>query len=272
MSKKEEIVQCFNEALNLYLSGKKRESFEKTKENFKELEILTLKDWFDKDWNKRKEVFEERIDSSVKDLIYKEYSLACGRAIYGTRFDFGYTHNIYFWDFFLKVIKIKPEEILRKEEEEYFRSNQIFFSRDNLDKYKGKGRIEFFYRNASFADLYAHKGSKGFCDLYTPLILSRMAVEQYVEQLCEDNKIDKKVVKENYLKKHQEELRGKPGISNYVATLSDLNYISNGWSQEIYAVIFRGNMNTHKGWASYPFAVIHSLEVLKECFKYFEAK
>ena len=253
MSKNEEIVQCFNEALNLYLSGKKRESFEKTKENFKELEILLLKDWFDTNWDKRKEVFEKRIDSPVKDLIYKEYSLACGRAIYGTRFDFGYTHNIYFWDFFLHAIGIKPEETLRKEEEEYFRSSQIFFSRDNLDKYRGKGRVESFYRNASFADLYAHKGSKEFCDLYTPLILSRMAVEQYLNQMYEDK------IGQNIPDK----------LSDCLKELREKGYIHPSLSQEIYAVIFRGNMNTHKGWASYPFSVIHSLEVLKECFKYF---
>ena len=87
--------------------------------------------------------------------------------------------------------------------------------------------------------------------MYTPLILTRMAVEQYLKYMYENN-ISTKIPSK--ASECREELE-KKGI------------ISKAFSNEIWAILRRGNVNTHEGYAGYVFAVMHCIAVLKMCFK-----
>lgn len=266
------LVEEATDIIETYLSGDGRTSLNKSYDFFQNLEKYLFGKSFE-NWEEREKSFKN--EQKMSDIQYCEYNAAFGRSIArkdcGINLDMAYAHNAAFINWYMtgKGFFKEPYLEFEKRAKEYVRSSDNFcFDHDGLDKYRGKGRVELFYRNASLAEYYAHTKDKGWGDMYTPLILARMAVEQYVEQMCEDNKIDANKVKE-VLNKKKDDDKYMPTLSDYRRVLEKLNHISRIWSNEIFAVVNRGNTNAHHGKSGYPFAVIHSLEVLKECFKYF---
>jgi len=117
-----------------------------------------------------------------------------------------------------------------------------------------------FIRNAYRVEKYSKK-IFGYYDMYVPLILERMAIEHYLKNLCEKNKIFGVDEKKN----RTTEAPSRP--ADCLKILKDKKIISRAMAQEFKAVLNRGNANTHEGYASYEFALVHGLEVLKYCFK-----
>ena len=114
-----------------------------------------------------------------------------------------------------------------------------------------------FYRNAYRAEMYSHTKfctdahPDGTYDMYTPLILTRMGVEQYLKYLYEKNIADT-----------------APSMASETRqALESKGIISKAWSNELWAILRRGNANTHSGAANYVFANMHGIEVLKMCFR-----
>lgn len=270
--------------IETYLKGDGKASLNKSYEYFLNLEKYLFGKSFE-NWKERDIAFEK--EQKMSEVQYCEYSLAIGRSMYPEfATPLGYAHNAAFINWYMtgKGFFKEPYTGFDKHAKEYLRSSDNFcFDHDGLDKYRGKGKVELFYRNASLAEYYAHTKDKGWGDMYTPLILARQAVEQYVDQLCDDNNIDLNVANDVLKKMHEDRQKKNPKLPDYrpkkylvtsdkITVLREKRCISQTWSKEIFAVVDRGNANTHQGKSGYPFAVIHSLEVLKECFKYFSQR
>ena len=140
----------------------------------------------------------------------------------------------------------------------HLKSSSVAFPVERKSEFKEKA--ECFYRNAYRAEMYSHKVytdtiKTGFFDMYTPLILARMGVEQYLKAYCKD--------------RFNSEPPSEP--SECRKLLKRNGIITEAFSNEINAVLRRGNVNAHESYANYPFAIIHDIEMLKECFKYFDS-
>ena len=245
--------------VNLYLNGYKSESLNRTMGFFDELNMYL----FRKTQSPSIEDFSKKI-KMASEVKFNEYSLAINRARNCNNsekiLECGYEHNASFIDWFLYDIGLIDKANRFKELSEarktYLKNLNFSFVREDEDKYKGRAKL--FYRNAYRAEMYSHKVytdaiKDEFYDMYTPLILTRMGVEQYLKSMYESKM---KVEAPSYASQCRQELEKK-------------KYISKNLSNEIYAVLKRGNVNTHEGYASYPFAIIHGIEILKECLKYF---
>lgn len=277
----QQAVSIANEVLSLYLSGRKEESLKKSKKFFSSLNKYE----FGADFVNEK-LFKSKI-KNAEDVKFNEYNSARIRiscALSGEKIeDFGYDHNVMFIDWFLYEIgliektNMSPE--LTQIRSNYFRDPHFFFSRDDEKQHSGN-RADAFFRSAYRAEIYAHqtftlnlhnsgleatvtytlKTGKtitlkaiGMYDMFTPLILSRMAVEQYLKALYEKE-----------LKKPAEGT-----VSKIRETLLNRHILPKGLSNEIYSVIKRGNTNTHSGEATYNFGIMHGIEVLKKCSELF---
>jgi hypothetical protein len=78
-----------------------------------------------------------------------------------------------------------------------------------------------------------------------------MAVEQYLKHLYEINRLSDET----------------PTSSECRQALLKNNIISRAASNELWAVLRRGNANTHEGYAGYVFANMHCIAVLKMCLE-----
>lgn len=262
-------VKEAEEIVNLYLRGRKRDSLIKTVVFFDELNMYLFgKTQFLSKFGKTTqfppiEDFSKKI-KMASEVKFNEYTLALGRAINCNNGDkileCGYEHNASFIDWFLYDVGLIDKDNrfkeLSKARKTYLKSLNFTFVREDEDKYKGRAKL--FYRSAYRAEMYSHNVytdaiKDGFHDMYTPLILTRMGVEQYLKSMYESKM---KVDAPSKASTCREELEKK-------------KYISKSLSNEIYAVLKRGNVNTHEGYANYSFAIIHGIEILKECLKYF---
>lgn len=168
--------------------------------------------------------------------------------------DFGIDHNARFVDWTLRLLGISAKSAFSDLNREYLSSTERFFSGDEERNYSGRKML--FYRNAYRAEMYSHKlyvdlNAKGTYDMYTPLILTRMAVEQYLKYLYELNRISPET----------------PSSSECRQALLKNHLITRANSNELWAVLRRGNANTHEGYASYVFANMHCIAVLKMCLE-----
>ena len=262
------IVESADEIVSLYMAGRNLDSLRKTQSFLAYLEqYLTGKQ------NNRFsfctpaviEALSKRFRCDKDDVmpISNEFYLAVGRVknlIYGEHIDsFGFDHNARFVDWVLvRCLRWvnETESVFNASNKEYLTSSERFFQGGSDEERKYNGRIKLFYRNAYRAEMYSHKlytdiNSKGTYDMYTPLILSRMAVEQYLKYM--------------YELKISREAPSKP--SECREELEKKKIISMAFSNEIWAMLKRGNANTHDGFAGYVFANMHCIAVLKKCWK-----
>lgn len=263
-------VQLAEQIIQLYLDGKREASLKITLDFFNELNFyLFHKTDFVKPtqanhhFNELESLFTRKI-KEASEVKWNEYNLAFLRAKFFAKGlsvkDYGYDHNASFIDWFIYDIGLIKKENRRKELSEkrgrILKENNFIFNREKEEQYKGRAKL--FYRNAYRAEMYSHKiytdiDKKGFYDMYTPLILTRMGVEQYLKAMYENTFHSQALEKPSSCRKE----------------LKKNKIISDVYSNEIFAILQRGNVNTHEGYASYPFAIIHGLAVLKECLQYF---
>lgn len=192
-----------------------------------------------------------------KSIFYIEAYLAVKRIEYFWRGetieDFGIEHNAMFVVFTLISLGISKKSIFTPTIKEYIRSSERAFPCDNQNRYEGRKRL--FYRNAYRAEMYSHRfytdlNPEGMYDMYTPLILTRMATEQYLKYM--------------YEKHIGEEAPATPAECRIA--LRENGIISRYFARELWAALERGNANTHQGEANYAFTNLHGIKLLKKCF------
>lgn len=263
------MILVADEIVSLYMSGNRAyriESLKKTKEYLAYFEYYitgthdTHKS-FSFATSAVKQNLEKKLSIDVEPVSI-EIELAVHRVrnmVYGESIpDCGYDHNARFVDWTLRILGLVEKTAFDALNREYLSSTKRFFSASGEQSYRGRKML--FYRNAYRAEMYSHKlytdlNSEGMYDMYTPLILTRMAVEQYLKYM--------------YEKKISSQAPSKP--SECREALENMGVISRALSNELWAVIKRGNANTHEGYASYVFANMHCIEVLKMCLKELQA-
>ena len=263
-------VQMANEIISLYNSSSlqnKKESVKQTKQFFTKL-ISYVAGNKTVSFEEIKKLFLARFSDGAR-AKWNEFDLAYNRVnAYiktGEIEEFGIDHNAKFIDWILRELRIvEANSIFSDSNRRYLNTPQTFFDRNDESVFKQQKNPYgmMFVRNAYRAEKYAREND-GFYDMYTPLILERMAIEQYLKALCDKYKIYDEVdgKKTNHI----------PSIASKCKTLLEANkIISRSLSNEISAVLHRGNVNTHEGYASYAFAVIHGLDFLKYCSRYFK--
>ena len=178
--------------------------------------------------------------------------------------DYEVIHTLLFYDYFLSKINIisAPSKELQRFAYNYLNSKTPYFNREDRNKYEGFA--EGFYRNAYRVERYSHElktnyENEGFIDLYTPLILTRMAIEQFCKLVC-DKKL-RKISKDD-----------KITFGNLLSDLKKAKIFSEHIDAELYAIKERGNFNTHSSDPNYSFAVIHGLGFIKNCLKEIDNK
>ena len=260
-----ELIAKADEIITLYMSGTKsgrKESLKETKEYLALLE-KRLTNSSGEGGAKKFSFMTREVEDALENMLHVdidpikiELELAVYRVrnmVHGDRiYDFGYDHNARFVDWTLRLLGLIQITAFNDSNKEYLSSHDRFFRAEDEHKYSGRKKL--FYRNAYRAEMYSHKlytdlNSEGQYDMYTPLILSRMAVEQYLKYTYE---------------KHF----GTPALEKPAEcrdALQDASVISWCLSNEIRALLKRGNLNTHDGYASYVFANMHCIEVLKTC-------
>lgn len=258
------IISSANEVLDIYLSNSlfnKVDLLNKSKEFFRHLNIylfgIDLLDNSQKNiYHKVKQMFFNKV-KNAPEIKWIEYDLVYQR-LKNTKSDIseaGINHTIQFINWILyetEIINTKCQELANRAIK--FLEDASFFDRSKVDWYKGRAKL--FYRNAYRVEKYAKKQEDGTYDMYVPLILTRMAIEQYIKAYYEE-----KIGDSN---------DKTPAVCRQ--ELLNMNYITKTMSNEFYALLRRGNLNTHEGHASYPFATIHGIEVLRDCMKYFDSK
>ncbi len=208
------------------------------------------------------------------DVAWTEYLVATGRIACCKRgeemYSFGIAHNARFVNWILRRFEVIPRSanLFGKENKEYLDRSNAFPWDDG--RFAGMGRAECFYRNAKRAEMYYKpqpRGGKFVYDMYTSLILSRMAVEQYIKDVYERRigPVFREEEDETGRKKRRD-----LGFDEIRKALEAEGAISGAFSNEIKAVQARGNITAHASYASYAMAAVHNLDVLKECLKYFE--
>lgn len=259
-----ELISLADEIVTLYTLGgaKGAEQSLKRTVNYMELfiEVLTgtrvgISD--DKWYNAVIKSKMEEINSENTKTIMNEFYLTVKRIgfmLEGERIhDFGYEHNARFVDWTLRLIGLTKKTAFHEANKKALASRERFYTLADEEKYQGQKRM--FYRNAYFAERYSHKTytdaePDGVYDMYTPLILSRMAVEQYLKYIYGKN------IGGNY-----------PDTSAAARKiLEEKGIITPVFCNELHTVMSRGNDNTHYGFANYAFTVIHANAVVKRCF------
>ena len=193
-----------------------------------------------------------------KSIIFIETLLAIKRVEYYFRgeriFDFGIEHNAMFVSFLMIFFGFTKKSVFASQIKEYIASEKREFPYSKENAYTGRKKL--FYRNAYRAEMYSHRfytdlNPEGMYDMYTPLILTRMAAEQYLKALYE-----KTMGKE-----------APPTPAECRIELRESKIISRYYARELWAVLERGNANTHQGESNYAFANLHGINVLAHCFK-----
>lgn len=259
------MISIADEIVTLYMSGSRSgrtESLRKTKEYLAYFEqYVTGKHDSKKTFSFLTHVVREKLANMLKvdiEPIGIELALAVNRVrnmVFGEHIDdYGYDHNVRFVDWTLRILKLIEKTAFDASNREYLSSTERFFNGAEEKRYTGRKML--FYRNAYRAEMYSHKlytdlDAEGTYDMYTPLILTRMAVEQYLKYMYEKKIASKAPSKASECREALE----KKGI------------ISKPLSNEVWAVLKRGNANTHEGYASYVFANMHCIAVLKMCLK-----
>lgn len=208
---------------------------------------------------------------TIKNEIY----LAINRVKYfidnGQILDFGFDHNARFVDWMLVISNLIDRQDFvspfEKINVEYLSNNKMFFTPDLAKNINSEDRFKkLFLKNALRAERYAHTtyfkrpnaslitsldDLSNEYDVYTPLILSRMAVEQFL--------------KHKYTTCINQRAK-LPSVSTCRFELEKLGFISKTFSNEIYTVIKRGNDSAHLGLHNFVFAIMQGLNVLKQCW------
>ena len=261
----QKMILVADEIVTLYMTGGRNdriESLKKTKEylayfeyyitgahdNQKHFSFVTAT--VKQALEKKLSIDVEPVSIEIELAVHRVRNMAYGEAIP----EYGYDHNVRFVDWSLRILGLIEKTAFDALNREYLSSSKRFFSASGERNYKGRKML--FYRNAYRAEMYSHKlytdlNTDGVYDMYTPLILTRMAVEQYLKYMYE-NKISSQAP-------------SKP--SECREALESKGVISRALSNELWAVLKRGNANTHEGYASYVFANMHCIEVLKMCLK-----
>lgn len=259
------MIAVADEIVSLYMSGNRNsriDSLKKTKEYLAYFEYyITGSHDNQKNFSFATSVVKQELTKKLSgdvEPVSIEIELAVHRvrnAVYGESIpEYGYDHNARFVDWSLRILGLIEKTAFDALNREYLANSKRFFSPEGEQKYRGRKML--FYRNAYRAEMYSHKlytdlKSEGVYDMYTPLILTRMAVEQYLKYM--------------YEKKISSQAPSKP--SECREALESGGFISRALSNELWAVLKRGNANTHEGYASYVFANMHCIEVLKMCLK-----
>lgn len=256
-----DIISLADQILTLYIEGDdhdKLKSLEITDKLLKDVKLyvenvkdtsLAISDI--------KEVFSGGFPQN-KSIIFIETLLVIKRVEYYFRgekiYDFGLEHNAMFVSFLMILLGFTKKSVFGAQIKEYIASTERAFPYNKESGYTGRKRL--FYRNAYRAEMYSHRfytdlNPEGMYDMYTPLILTRMATEQYLKELYE-----KSTGKDapNTPAECRIELREGKVITRYYA-------------RELWAVLERGNINTHQGESNYAFANLHGIKVLTHCFK-----
>lgn len=256
-----DIVDKANEIMSLYFSNShenKVRSFFLTSSFFELLNSYLLnKSNYDK-YEKLKEDFFAKFGENGH-VVFTEYSLAYFRLKNIRKEDvrdFHINHNVNTINFLLYSFSMidRGLEIIGNVNKNFLDSPPYFVRANE----PSGGRIRAFYRNAYRVDLYSRKivspfDGKPYYDMYTPLVLTRMAIEQFAKWLYES-----RFGADNGL-----------GLSDTIKTLENKKVINKVLSNELLSVVKRGNVNAHDSYANHPFAIIHGIEILKVCFNLF---
>lgn len=259
-------VECANEVITLYFSSSELEKFkslQRTKQFFDNLNMYLFgTTTFDHPGEKDSDnTLKNRFLSKVRNagnIKWLEYNLAYQRLKFSTGVipEYVINHNAQFVNWILYETGIIEEKCQALGDiSRNFLQNANHFDRSKMDTLEGRAKL--FLRNAYRVERYSKRQEDGTYDMYVPLILSRMALEQYLKANYED-KIGGDATSLTPSFCRQELLKA--------------NLISKAFANEVLIVLQRGNLNTHEGHATYPFATIHGIEVLRECAKYFENK
>ena len=283
--KENELIKEADEILTLYFSGTesgKLESLKKSNQfkndffDFLELAKLQGNDAYkaNPEWVKIKSILTapefKYIDQS--NVFTIEASLAKHRfdrleKNFVSFEEYDFLHNLLFISFMLEFMGVKENKAIKALKKEIY-TRPFFFNRDEIVKYKDERAS--FLRNAYRAEEYAYKHK----DWYTPLILTRMALEQYAKYTIKMYSVTGEIPKEEnelgVLKSFDfnrmciELAKLKPDEGKEHLTKYPL--ISMPLKIQLDAARGRGNQNTHYGEFDYPFAVIHGIMLLKKCY------
>ena len=174
--------------------------------------------------------------------------------------EFGFAHTARFADWLICIFGLVKIGVFHEDNKRYLADNERTFSRSEEKQFKGRKMI--FYRNAYRAEAYSHNGTmldpEGGADMYTPLILMRMATEQYIKYMYEKHL--------GKLPPYNDPLK-KGSIPSLTTALATHGIISKMFAHEILAVNGRGNLNTHYGYPGYVISNRHGIDVIKKCFE-----
>ena len=266
------LVACCDEIVDLYRSTdsySKKELLIKSRGFFEMLMYKFLgKQVPFTDFYKQKNDFYKSFDSHFvghNDILHNEINLAMDRLnsyLAGSQVcDFGIDHNVMCIDWIVcTLLQLKARSALSSDYAHYLRSENRFFKKEESEKHTGRGLA--FYRNAYRAEMYNHRmysdaDRDGWCDMYTPVILTRMAMEQYVKLLCYKNSLyDQKFNEGNTF-----------NLKVAINKVYEANLIDKAMKNEMDCVRLRGNSNTHHAEPAFLFSNIHGIGLLIECYK-----
>ena len=244
------IVDKANSVMKLYFENKKHESLIESKKLFDEIERFLFGEPKHSYIELRKSFMEKYESDKFKIVKWNEFILAYFRIENTTEDnkipDAGYDHNVHFIDWFLYENRIieKRNKKLRDKLLEYF-ENELFFTSYKKRTFSPDSRRYKFYSSANRAEIPFHED----WDLSTTLILTRMALEQYL-----------KYTYENFFKQDAPD-----SPSQCLNELKIKGAVTETYFTEFKTLLLRGNTNAHDSSSSYAFAVVHGLEMLKEC-------
>ena len=261
------MIALADEIITLYESGTPRNKEESVR---KSKELIACYDSYvgiaggDKD-DEVAEKFKKKLKLDYEpakheiNIARKRANYVCKNGIDGVD-EFGFAHTARFADWLLCILGLVKVGVFHEDNKSYLDSKERTFSRSEEKQFNGRKMI--FYRNAYRAEAYSHNGTmldpEGGADMYTPLILMRMATEQYVKFMYE-----KRIGK---LPPYNDPLK-KGSIPSLTIALATHGIISKMFAEEILAVNGRGNLNTHYGYPGYVISNRHGIAVIKKCFE-----
>lgn len=268
----QKLIDLCSEIVDLYRSAdsySKKKLISKSKEFFETLMYKFLgKQVSCTDFPKYKKMFYESFDKLIighNDILHNEITLAIDRlnsySVGAQVCDFAIAHNTMCVDWVVhNLLQIKDRSSFSRDYSQYLTSSDRFFNREECEKHSGKKRS--FYRNAYRAEMYNHRifsdaDRDGWCDMYTPIILTRMAMEQYIKLLCSKYNL--------YDEKFNEE--SKFNLQVAIDKIYKANLIDKAMNNEMHCIRKRGNANTHSAEPAFLFANIHGIGLLVECYK-----
>ena len=288
----EKIVLLADEVLTLYLKGgaDRIKSLEKTKEFTKAFVEavnygISNKAKYPSDVIAIKNCLENSNCKEKQSIVVTESRLVRNRLDSKEKIcESGLLHNVLYANWLIKnvlgVEKGKELHEIKLLYSQVFQCKQVFLD-DDQEKVRKELEKNYseqlerklnFIRNAKRVERFS---SPPIDDMYVPLILSRMANEEYIKYLCvkEYGKIPEwtkqEIEKLDENTKKRVSVGSTKNLNDLINHLLDDKKITKAYANELHALRLRGNANTHQSMANYKFAVAHCVMMLREFYKDF---